>query len=77
MIQLTQEQVQSLRTPEATPSRFVNPQTQEMYVLLPLAEYERLVEHAEMFIVREIIDCVRNREREPTLGAIVRALELL
>ena len=44
MIQLTQEQVQSLRTPEATPSRFVNPQTQEMFVLLPLAEYERLVD---------------------------------
>ena len=34
-----------------------------------------LVEHAEMFIVKEIIDCLRNRERESDLRAIVRALE--
>ena len=42
MIELTQEQVQALAKPEATPPRVVNPQTQEMFVLVPLAEYERL-----------------------------------
>jgi len=42
MIELTQEQVQALAKPEATPPRVVNPQTREMFVLVPLAEYERL-----------------------------------
>lgn len=41
MIELTQEQVRALGKPEATPPRVVNPQTQEMFVLVPLAEYER------------------------------------
>ena len=41
MIELTQAQVQAMETPE-TPPRVVNPQTQEVYVLIPLAEYERL-----------------------------------
>ena len=42
MIELTQQQVQGLGKPEAAPPRVVNPQTQEMFVLVPLAEYERL-----------------------------------
>ena len=42
MIELTQEQVRALGNLEATPPRVVNPQTQEMFVLVPLAEYERL-----------------------------------
>lgn len=44
MIELTQEQVQALGKPEATPPRVVNPQTQEKFALVPLAEYERLIE---------------------------------
>ena len=46
MIELTQEQVQALRMPKATPARVMNPQTQEMFVLVPLAEYERLFDEA-------------------------------
>jgi alpha-D-ribose 1-methylphosphonate 5-phosphate C-P lyase len=44
MIELTPDQVHALATPDAGPLRVVNPQTQEMYVLVPLAEYGRLVE---------------------------------
>ncbi len=47
MIELTQEQVQALGKPETTPPRILNPQTQELFVLVPLAEYERLTEEAE------------------------------
>ena len=46
MIELTQEQVQALGKPEATPPRVVNPDTREMFVLVPLADYQRLVEEA-------------------------------
>jgi hypothetical protein len=42
MIELTQEQVHALGNPEAILPRIVNPQTQETFVLVPLAEYERL-----------------------------------
>ena len=42
MIELTQEQVQALGNPETTLPRVMNPQTQEMFVLVPLAEYVRL-----------------------------------
>ncbi len=41
MIELTQEQVLALSNPAAFPLRVVNPQTQEMFVLVPLADYER------------------------------------
>ena len=44
MIELTQEQVQNLGKPAGTPPRIVNPQTGDMFVLVPLAEYERLIE---------------------------------
>lgn len=47
MIELTQEQVQALATPGARPPRIVNPQTRETFVLVPLAEYGRLVEDAD------------------------------
>jgi hypothetical protein len=42
MIELTQDQVHALAKREAGPPRVLNPQTQEMYVLVPLAEYGRL-----------------------------------
>ena len=44
MIELTQEQVQALGIPNASPPRVVNPQTQELFVLVPLAEYGRLID---------------------------------
>lgn len=44
MIELTPEQVQALKVPAATPARIVNPQTQEMFVRVPAAEYGRLVD---------------------------------
>ena len=43
MIELTQEQVHALRTPEAALPRVLNPQTRETFVLVPLMEYERLI----------------------------------
>jgi hypothetical protein len=42
MIELTEQQVQSLETPQAIPARVVNPKTQQRFVLLPEEEYERL-----------------------------------
>jgi hypothetical protein len=47
MIELTQEQVCALATPEAAPPRVLNPQTQEMFVLLPLVDYERLIDEGK------------------------------
>jgi prevent-host-death family protein len=44
MIELTEQQVQALENAEATPPRVVNPRTKEMFVLLPVEEYERLKE---------------------------------
>ena len=46
MIQLTQEQVHAMGKPESSPARVVviNPQTRETFVLVPVAEYDRLVE---------------------------------
>jgi hypothetical protein len=42
MIELTQEQVQALGKGETRLPHVVNPQTQEKFVLVPLAEYKRL-----------------------------------
>ena len=42
MIELTEQQVQSLDNPGVTPPRIVNPRTKETFVLLRLDEYERL-----------------------------------
>lgn len=42
MIELTEQQVQALGNPGATPPRVVNPHTQETFVLLRIEEYERL-----------------------------------
>ena len=44
MIELTEQQVQALENPGATPPRVVNPRTQETFVLLRVEEYERLKE---------------------------------
>jgi hypothetical protein len=44
MIELTDEQVQALETPDTTPPRVVNPRTGETFVLLRVDEYERLKE---------------------------------
>jgi hypothetical protein len=46
VIKLTEEQMKALESPEATPPRIVNPQTNETFVLLPIDEYERLKEQA-------------------------------
>jgi hypothetical protein len=42
MIELTQQQVEDLQRPDATPPRMVNPNTQQRFVLLSEEEYERL-----------------------------------
>ncbi len=47
MIELTQHQAESLGTPGATPPRVLNPETREMFILLPLVEYERLIDETE------------------------------
>ena len=44
MIELTEQQLQALENPEATPPRVVNPRTRETFVLLRVDEYERLKE---------------------------------
>jgi len=44
MIEMTEQQMQALETPEAAPPRIVNPRTKEMFVLLRVDEYERLKE---------------------------------
>lgn len=42
MIELTEQQMQAMQNPEATPPRLVNPHTNEMFVLLSVDEYRRL-----------------------------------
>ena len=42
MIEMTEQQMQALETPEAAPLRIVNPRTKETFVLLRVDEYERL-----------------------------------
>lgn len=44
MIELTEQQLQALEHPDASPPRVVNPRTNETFVLLPVDEYERLRE---------------------------------
>jgi hypothetical protein len=44
MIELTEQQMQGLEKPEATPPRVVNPRAREIFVLLRIDEYERLKE---------------------------------
>ena len=44
MIELTEQQVQELQTPEGMPPRIVNPWTSETFVLLRVDEYQRLKE---------------------------------
>ncbi|MCR4414505.1 MAG: hypothetical protein NUV77_18960 [Thermoguttaceae bacterium] len=42
MIELTEQQIKALETPEVVPPRVVNPRTNETFVLLRVDEYERL-----------------------------------
>src|SRR5436190_20752854 len=42
MIELTEQQLQALEHPDATPPRVVNPRTKQTFVLLRVDEYERL-----------------------------------
>ena len=42
MIELTEQQIRSLETPQTIPPRLVNPKTRQRFVLLPEEEYERL-----------------------------------
>ncbi|HJT79518.1 MAG TPA: hypothetical protein VJ739_20140 [Gemmataceae bacterium] len=45
MIELTEQQVQALERPEATPPRLVHPKTHQRFILLPEEEYERLTSY--------------------------------
>jgi alpha-D-ribose 1-methylphosphonate 5-phosphate C-P lyase len=45
MIELTEQQVTALGTPQGDPPRVINPRTKETFVLLRAEEYERLKEH--------------------------------
>ena len=42
VIELTEQQLQALQSPEAAPPRVVNPRTGETFVLVRVEEYERL-----------------------------------
>jgi hypothetical protein len=44
VIELTEQQIQALESPESIPPRVVNPRTKEMFVLLRADEYKRLKE---------------------------------
>ncbi len=44
MIELTEQQMQALENPEATPPHIVNPRIKETFILLRVDEYERLKE---------------------------------
>ena len=61
MIELTDEQIQSLNTPDGTPPRAVNPRTNETFVLLRVEDYERLK-------VEEYDDSPWTREELETLA---------
>ncbi len=49
MIELTEQQAQAMAAPGTGPTRAVDPRTQETFVLLRTAEYERLVEEDEPY----------------------------
>jgi hypothetical protein len=44
MIKLTEQQALAVALPAASPHQFLNPRTNETFVLLPLDEYQRLKE---------------------------------
>ena len=44
MIELTEQQMQALETPEGTPLRMVHPRSKVTFVLLRVDEYDRLKE---------------------------------
>ncbi len=43
MIEMTEQQMQALETSDVTPPRMLNPRSKEMFVLLRIDEYERLM----------------------------------
>src|SRR5258708_57378 len=45
MIELTEQQMQALENPDASPPEVVNPRTKETFVLLRVDEYRRLKEN--------------------------------
>lgn len=61
MIELTDAQIQSLNVPGGSHARARNPHTQELFVLLPVEEYERLK-------VVEYDDSPWTREERETLA---------
>jgi hypothetical protein len=60
MIELTDDQIRMLNTPASAPLRVRNPRTQETFVLLPVAEYERLTapEYDDSPWTREELDAL-------------------
>jgi hypothetical protein len=46
MLELTEQQIDAVEDPTSTPPRLLNPRTNETFVLVPSAEYERLKEAA-------------------------------
>ena len=46
MIELTEQQMHAMATPEAGPPRILNPQTKETFILLRVEDFERLKEEA-------------------------------
>ena len=47
MIELTSQQIEAVQRPDdALPTRVVNPNTNETFVLVPLEEYQRLTQAA-------------------------------
>jgi hypothetical protein len=47
MIELTTEQLQGLEHAQETPPRVIDPRTQQTFVLLPLEDYQRLIDDEE------------------------------
>jgi PHD/YefM family antitoxin component YafN of YafNO toxin-antitoxin module len=49
VIELTEQQIQAVENPEVSPLRIMNPRprTKETFVLLPVDEYERMMEDEE------------------------------
>jgi hypothetical protein len=68
MIELTEQQQQALEAQQGEPPRVVNPRTQETYVLVPAALYDRmkelLEEEEELREVREMYPHVWQVMRE-------------
>lgn len=53
MIELTEGQIDAIASADATPAHVVNPRTSEKYVLLPLAEYQNLIDYDDTGITAD------------------------